>query len=107
MADHDNAYQEKVSFVREARRMMPLFKDPKWVASSEQEDERHVIDAAEAICDTRQNHPNLPEMTTMHMVLGEGDKILAHIGNTPDAAERAKFITGLLHCLPRILNEFE
>ena len=33
MADKDNAYQEKVSFVREARRMLPLFKDPKWVAT--------------------------------------------------------------------------
>jgi hypothetical protein len=103
----DQAAEQKLAFIQEARQLLALFNDPAWAAGAQKEDEGHVIDFAEAIVDTRQDHPGLPEETAMSMVLGEGDKILAYTGNTPGAALRAKAIVGFIHSMPGLLATLE
>ena len=96
----DQAAAQKLAFVKEARQLLALFNDPAWATSAQKDDEAHVIDFADAIVDTREGYPGLPEVTAMSMVLGEGDKILAYTGNTPEAALRAKAIVGFIHSMP-------
>jgi hypothetical protein len=103
----DQAAEQKLAFIKEARELLALFNDPAWATSAQQEDERHVIDFAEAIVDTRKNFPDLPEATAMSMVLGEADRILAYTGNSPDAALRAKAIAGFIHSMPGLLAALE
>ena len=103
----DQAAAQKLAFVKEARQLLALFNDPAWATSAQKDDEGHVIDFADAISDTRENHPGLPEGTAMSMVLGEGDKILAYTGNTPEAALRAKAIVGFIHSMPGLLAALE
>jgi hypothetical protein len=103
----DQATEQKLAFIKEARQLLALFNDPAWATSGQKDDEIHVIDFAEAIVDTRENHPDLPDQTAMSMLLGEGDRILAYTGNTPNAALRAKALVGFVHSMPGLLATLE
>jgi hypothetical protein len=107
MSDKQNTDQEMLSFVREARKFLKFVADPEWVGSAELTDEGHVDEMKTHLAKTREN-TSLPEKTVMHSVRIAGNGlVLAMTGNTPDAAERARFLTGMMRSLPRVLDAVE
>jgi hypothetical protein len=107
MADKQNTDQELLSFIREARHFLKYVESPGWVGSAELADEDHVAELATSLSLSRERL-GLPETTVMHSVRNtQTGLILALTGNTPDAAERARFLTGLMQALPRLLQAIE
>ena len=107
MSDEHNTDRELLSFVREAREFLKYVESPGWVGSAELTDEDHVAELATTLSVSRERL-NLPQETVMHSVRNtKTGLILALTGNTPDAAERAKFLTGLMQALPRLLEAIE
>ncbi|TYO65409.1 hypothetical protein FXV83_15855 [Bradyrhizobium hipponense] len=106
MSDQQNTEQELLSFVREARKFLTLVESPTWAGSAELTDEEHVAEMATHLAKSRERL-DLPERTVMHSVRNSDDLVLAMTGNTPAAAERARFLTGLLTALPRLLDAIE
>ncbi|WP_439357960.1 hypothetical protein [Bradyrhizobium sp. DASA03007] len=107
MSDKQNTDQEMLSFVREARKFLKFVQDPEWTGSAELTDDQHVEEMKTHLAKTRERI-ELPEKTVMHSVRGaESGLVLAMTGNTPDAAERARFLTGLMRSLPRLLEAIE
>ena len=107
MSDQENTDQELLSFIREARSFLKFVESPGWFGSAELTDLDHVAEMATSLSLTRER-VNLPEMTVMHSVRNtETGLILALTGNTPDAAERARFLTGLMRAMPRLLEAIE
>jgi hypothetical protein len=107
MTDQDDITQAKLSFIREARRYQQLFQNVAWTATADQTDADHVAWLTKTLASTREN-VDLPETTMLNAVTdSETGLVLALTGNTPDAADRARFLAGLLQALPHILDEFE
>lgn len=106
MSDKQNTEQELLSFIREARKFMDLVESPTWAGSAELTDEEQLAEMATHLAKSRERF-NLPERTVMHSVRNAEDLVLALTGNTPAAAERARFLTGLLTALPRLLDAIE
>lgn len=107
MADKQNTDQEMLSFVREARKFLRFVADPEWTGSAELTDEGHVEEMKTHLAKTRERVA-LTEKTVMHSVRNsENGLVLAMTGNTPDAAERARFLTGLMRSMPRLLDAIE
>jgi hypothetical protein len=107
MSVQDNIDQQKLSFIRESRRLLGFFQNPAWCASAELTDEEHVEEFRQALAKTRE-HTSLPDRTKLNSVRDtESGLVLSLVGNTPSAEERAKFINGILLSMPRILDEFE
>ena len=107
MSDKENTDQELLSFIREARKFLKYVESPGWVGSAELADEDHVAELATSLSLSRERL-GLPEETVMHSVRNtKTGLILALTGNTPDAAEPARFLTGLMQALPRLLDAIE
>lgn len=107
MSDKNNTDQELLSFIREARRFLRLVQNPEWVVSAENTDAEHIDELTATLAISRESS-NLPEKTVMHKVQNaQTGLILAITGNTPDAAERARFLTGIIAALPRLLEGIE
>jgi len=107
MPDKQNTDQEMLSFVREARTFLKFVKDPEWVGSAELTDAEHIDEMKVQLEKTREL-VDLPEKTVMHSVrIEESGLTLAITGNTPDAAVRARFLTGMMRSLPRVLDAVE
>ncbi|WP_316196718.1 hypothetical protein [Bradyrhizobium sp. SZCCHNS3053] len=106
MSEIQNTHQELLSFVREARRFLKLIETPTWVGSAELTDEEHVEEMRDHLQKSRERF-NLPERTVMHSVRNEEGLVLAMTGNTANAAARARFLTGLMQALPRLLDAIE
>jgi hypothetical protein len=107
LSDKENTDQELLSFVREARKFLKYVESPGWVGSAELTDEDHVAELATSLSLSRARL-GLPAETVMHSVRNtKTGLILALTGNTPDAAERARFLTGLMQSLPRLLDAIE
>lgn len=107
MNDNQNTQQELLSFIREARRFMQTIENPEWVGSVALTDEEHLAELAEQLRVSRNVHV-LPEKTEMHSVRAAGTGLVyAFTGNTALAAQRARFLTGLLTSLPRLLEGIE
>jgi hypothetical protein len=107
MSDQDNKTQELVSFIREARKFLKYVESPGWFGSAEGTDQTHIDDLKTQLELTRERL-ELPEETVMHSVRNtKTGLVLAYTGNTPDAAERARFLTGLMHALPGLLETIE
>jgi len=108
MSNTDDLNQQKMSFIRESRRLLEYVQNPEWVASPELTDEEHVETYRNALARTRAVHPELPERTKMQFVQDTSTGlVLSLVGNTPHAEHRARFITGLLASMSMILDEFE
>ena len=107
MSDKQNTDQELLSFIREARKFLDLVESPSWVGSEELTDSEHVDEINTHLAKTRERI-ELPEKTVMHSVRNaDTGLVLAMTGNTPAAAERARFLTGLMTALPRLLEAIE
>jgi hypothetical protein len=107
MSDKQNTDQELLSFVREARKFLRFVEDPEWVGSAELTDDEQIGEMQVHLSKTR-DRTLLPEKTVMHSVRnGKTGLVLAMTGNTPDAAERARFLTGLMRSMPRLLEAIE
>lgn len=107
MTDKNNETQELLSFINEARRFMKTIVDPEWVCTEPLPDEVHLEELQQQMNCSRSLH-SLPERTEMHSVRAAGSGLVyAYTGNTPLAAERARFLTGLLTSLPRLLEGME
>lgn len=107
MSDKQNTDQEMLSFVREARKFLKYVADPEWVGSAELTDDEHVEEMKTHLAMTRARF-DLPEKTVMHSVsIADSGLVLAMTGNTTDAAERARFLTGMMRALPRLLDAIE
>jgi hypothetical protein len=107
MSDKQNTDQELLSFVREARKFLNFIADPEWTGSAELTDEGHVEEMKIQLAKTRELVP-LPEKTVMYSVRSaESGLVLAQTGNTPKAAERSRFLTGLMRSMPRLLDAIE
>jgi hypothetical protein len=107
MSDKQNTDQELLSFVREARKFLRFVENPEWVGSAELTDEDQISEMKTHLSKTRER-TRLPEKTVMHSVRNsETGLVLAMTGNTPDAAERARFLTGLMRSMPRLLEAIE
>ncbi|ARQ95287.1 hypothetical protein [Bradyrhizobium phage BDU-MI-1] len=107
MSDRNNTYQELLSFISEARKFMKSIQAPEWVGSAELTDEEHLSELTEQFKISRNLH-GLPAKTAMHSVRGQHNGfVYAYTGNTPQAAQRARFLTGLLTALPRLLEGME
>jgi hypothetical protein len=97
--------EQKLDFIRETRRLLGFFKTPQWAATSEKTDEEHLADYARTLARTRESNPDFPEKTAMNFIENGDDLVLAYIGNTPSAAERARAMTGFLLVFPELLDE--
>jgi hypothetical protein len=107
MSDKNNTDQELLSFIREARRFLKFVQHPEWVGSAENTDAEHIAEFTTTLGISRESKC-LPEKTVMHQVRStETGLVLAITGNTPDAAERARFLTGMIAALPRLLEGIE
>ena len=107
MSDKQNTDQELLSFISVSRRFLEAINSPEWVASAEQTDADHIAEMASILSISRVSH-DLAEKTVMHSVRSaETGMTLVATGNTPRAADRAKFLTGLLTALPRLLDGIE
>ena len=107
MSDKHNTDQELLSFINEARRFLEPIDKPEWVGSSELTDAEHIAEMTTILEISRKAH-ELPERTVMHSVRAEGTGLMMAVtGNTPRAADRARFLTGLLTALPRLLEGIE
>jgi hypothetical protein len=107
MSDTDNKTQELISFVREARKFLKYVESPGWYGSVEGPDQVHIDDLKTQLELTRERLC-LPDATVMHSVRNtKTGLVLAYTGNTPDAAERARFLTGLMQALPSLLETIE
>jgi hypothetical protein len=99
--------EQKIAFIKEARRLLALFHDPVWAVTPEQTDEEHLAEYNSTLARTREHFSSLPTNTAMNAVMGEGDTILAFTGNSPDAPDRARAIVGFVHSMPYLLNSLE
>jgi hypothetical protein len=107
MSDKQNTDQELLSFVREARKFLKFVDHPEWGSSEELTDDQLLDEMKTHLAQTRERI-DMPEKTRMHSVYNaETGLVLAMTGNTPDAAERARFLTGLMSALPRLLEAIE
>jgi hypothetical protein len=107
MSEKQNTEQEMLSFIREARKFLNLVESPFWAVSEAMTDVAHLEETATHLVKTRELF-SLPETTVMNSVRNsETGLVLAITGNTPAAAERARFLTGLMSALPRLLDEIE
>jgi len=107
MSDKHNTDQELLSFINEARRFLEPIDKPEWVGSAELTDAEHIAEMTTILEISRKEH-ELPERTVMHSVRAEGTGLMMAVtGNTPRAADRARFLTGLLTALPRLLEGIE
>jgi hypothetical protein len=107
MSDKQNTDQELLSFVREARKFLKFVADPEWAGSAELTDDEQIEEMKTHLAKTRELIV-LPEKTVMHSVRNtQTGLVLALTGITPDAAERARFLTGLMQALPRLLEAIE
>jgi hypothetical protein len=107
MSDKNNTDQELLSFIREARRFLKFVQSPEWVGSAENTDAEHLAELTTTLAISRESK-NLPEKTVMHQIRStETGLVLAITGNTPDAAERARFLTGMISAMPRLLEGIE
>jgi hypothetical protein len=107
MSDQDNKTQELISFIREARKFLTYVELPGWFGSAEGSDQVHIEGLKRQLQLTR-DRLDLPDTTVMHSVRNtKTGLVLAYTGNTPDAAERARFLTGLMEALPRLLETIE
>jgi hypothetical protein len=107
MSDKQNKDQELLSFVNEARRFLGAIDSPEWVGSAELTDAEHIEEMSSILRLSRASH-DLPERTVMHSVRSfKTGLIMAATGHTPRAADRARFLTGLLTALPRLLEGIE
>jgi hypothetical protein len=107
MSDKQNTDQELLSFVREARKFLKFVTDPEWAGSAELTDDEQIEEMKIHLAKTRELIA-LPEKTVMHSVRNtKTGLVLAMTGITPDAAERARFLTGLMQALPRLLEAIE
>jgi len=107
MSDKQNTQQELLSFVREARKFLKFVEKPEWVGSAELTDAEH-IDEMKVHLEKTRARIEMPEKTVMHTVSNaDTGFVLAMTGNTPEAAERARFLTGLMTALPRLLDAIE
>jgi hypothetical protein len=107
MSDKNNTDQELLSFIREARRFLKFVQHPEWVGSAENTDAEHLAELSTTLTISRESL-NLSEKTVMHQVRStETGLVLAITGNTPDAAERARFLTGMIAAMPRLLEGIE
>lgn len=102
-----NDTQELLSFISEARRFMKSITEPEWTCSQLLTDDDHLSEMKAQLECSRNVH-SLPEKTEMHSVRSAGTGLVyAYTGNTPNAADRARFLTGLLTALPRLLEGIE
>ena len=107
MSDTDNRTQELISFVREARKFLKYVESPGWFGSNEASDQAHIAELKQQLELTRERL-GLPDETVMHSIVNtKTGLLLAYTGNTPDAAERARFLTGLMQSLPSLLTIIE
>ncbi|WP_029081155.1 hypothetical protein [Bradyrhizobium sp. th.b2] len=107
MSDKQNTAQELLSFIREARKFLRFVENPEWAGSAELTDVEHLDEMKTHLEKTR-GRIDMPEKTVMHFVRNsETGLVLAMTGNTPEAAERARFLTGLMTSLPRLLQAIE
>jgi hypothetical protein len=104
MLDQQNS--ELLSFIREARRFLQFVESPVWAGSAELTDEEHLAETRTHLEKSRERF-DLPERTVMHSVRNDEGLVLALTGNTPNAAERARFLTGMISALPRLLDLIE
>jgi hypothetical protein len=107
MSDKQNTDQELLSFINEARRFLGAIDSPEWIGSAELTDAEHIEEMTSILRISREAH-DLPERTVMHSVRSSRTGlIMASTGHTPRAADRARFLTGLLTALPRLLEGIE
>lgn len=107
MSDKQNKDQELLSFVNQAKLFLKYVRNPEWSGSAELTDAEHVEEMRTHLALTR-DRVDLPEKTTMHSVRdSETGLVLALTGHTKEAAERARFLTGLMFALPRLLQAIE
>ncbi len=99
--------QDQLKFIAEARRLLALMQDPVWSVTEAKPDADHVVDHAVTLAKTREYFPRLPKSTVMNMVVGEGNRVFAFTGNSPDAADRAKALVGFLQAMPYLLTALE
>lgn len=102
----DPLREAKERFIAECRRVIPFFGQPEWMTTDSQSDDDHVSDFSLMLNDTREDH-NPSEKTEMHYVRDSvTGRTLAIVGNTDDASERARGLTGILRSLPAILDSW-
>jgi hypothetical protein len=107
MSDKQNTDQEMLSFISEARKFLKFVQNPEWSGSAELTDDEQLDEMKTHLAKTRERS-SLPDKTVMHSVRdSETGLVLAMTGNTPEAAERARFLTGLMRSLPRLLGAIE
>ncbi|SDH37957.1 hypothetical protein [Bradyrhizobium ottawaense] len=107
MSDKHNTDQELLSFISEARRFLKFVSSPEWAASAENTDAEHIADLTMTLALSRESK-SLPEKTVMHQVrCSETGLVLAIAGNTPAAAARARFLTGMIAAMPRLFEGIE
>jgi hypothetical protein len=107
MSDKHNTDQELLSFISEARRFLKFVPNPEWVASAENRDAEHIAEFTTTLAISRESK-SLSEKTVMHQVRSsETGLVLAITGNTSDAAPRARFLTGMIAAMPRLLEGIE
>ena len=106
MSDKQGSEQELLSFIREARRFLKFVESPVWAGSAELTDEEHLAETR-TILEKSRDRFDLPERTVMHSVRNDKGLVLALTGNTPNASERARFLTGMITALPRLLDLIE
>lgn len=104
MGDKQNADQELASFVRQAKTYLKYIENPVWHASGDLTDENHAFDLFLRLAEARRKE-GLPDHTSMHSICNkETGETLLLVGNTPEAEERAKFLTCMMAALPRLLE---
>lgn len=95
----------KLDFIAEARRLLSFFKNPEWVVTSERADDHQLTEYAHELSKARGYFTGLPESTSMNMVMGANDVVIAITGSSEESAERAKAIVGFLLVMPDILDD--
>ncbi|MEH2517354.1 hypothetical protein V1279_002927 [Bradyrhizobium sp. AZCC 1610] len=94
-------------WIAQAKQFLPLFRDPIWAGTGEQNDREHLRDYANTLAKTRATFDLLPAETVMNFIVDEDDKVIAFTGNSPDAADRAKAIVGFIRAMPEIIHKLE
>jgi signal transduction histidine kinase len=99
----DMNFQE---FAAEARRLLPLVAGATWAASEMKPAYQHACDISDMFYDGQpDSHPLV--QSEMHLLINQDGKTLAIIGNTISSNERARFLAGLIHSLPTLLEFVE